>query len=145
MTPGDDVEALLAQARERQAAHDVAASIDLTRRALALDPERPDALEQLGMLLVTRRRAYSEGLDCIERAVRARADDAGLWYSLGWCSEFVAHELSRRGAASELDPSALYQRAAEAFRRCLALQPEGKLDGDARDLLDHVENELRGR
>ena len=37
----------------------------------------------------------------------------------------------------------LYRDAYEAFRRCLALHPEGKLVGDAEDLLDHVENELR--
>jgi hypothetical protein len=36
----------------------------------------------------------------------------------------------------------LYARAADGFRRCLVLHPEGKLQGDAEDLLDHVENEL---
>jgi hypothetical protein len=35
-----------------------------------------------------------------------------------------------------------YETAAESFRRCLALSPGGKLEGDAADLLDHVENEL---
>jgi hypothetical protein len=78
----------------------------------------------------------------VERAVEARPHDAGLWYSLGWLSEFAAHELRRRPLASKLDPRSLYERAAEAFRQCLALKPEGKLVGDAEDLLDHVENEL---
>jgi hypothetical protein len=71
-------------------------------------------------------------------------DDAGLWYGLGWCTEFVAHEVRRRPQPdSDLDAAPLLERAAEAFRRCLALHPEGKLAGDAEDLLDHVDNELR--
>jgi hypothetical protein len=41
-----------------------------------------------------------------------------------------------------LAPRGLYERAADGFRRCLALHPDGKLQGDAEDLLDHVENEL---
>jgi hypothetical protein len=102
-----------------------------------------EALEHLGTLLVTRRRQYEDGLAFVERAVDARPDDAGLWYSLGWVREFAAHELKRRPtASSSLDVRALYELAAEAFRRCLALQPDGKLQGDAEDLLDHVENEL---
>lgn len=140
----DDARALFAQARERHAARDVAGSIALTRQALALDPDYPEALEHLAMMLVTRRHAYTEGLAAIERAVAVRPDDAGLWYAFGWCTEFAAHEIARRGArdAATLDARALYERAAEAFRRCLALHPEGKLQGDAEDLLDHVENEL---
>jgi tetratricopeptide (TPR) repeat protein len=143
----DDARALFAQARERHAARDVAGSIELTRQALTLDPDYPEALEHLATLLVTRRHAYTEGLDAIERAVAARPHDAGLWYALGWLYEFAAHELARRGGADAagLDPRALYERAAEAFRRCLALNPDGKLQGDAEDLLDHVENELMSR
>lgn len=95
-------------------------------------------------MLITRRQQYAEGLALIERAVAARADDAGLWYSMGWCYEFAAHEIKRRGAADEtLDPRALYERAKIAFQNCLAMYPDGKLQGDAEDLLDHVENELR--
>jgi tetratricopeptide (TPR) repeat protein len=94
------------------------------------------------MLLVTRRGAFDEGLAFIERAVEARPDDAGLWYALGWAREFVAHELKRRPTGLRLDSRSLYEQAAEAFRRCLELNPEGKLQGDAEDLLDHVENEL---
>ena len=117
--------------------------MELTRQALAIDPDCVEALEHLATVLITRRRRYAEGLAAIERAVALRPDDAGLWYALGWCTEFAAHELRRRpveGAPRVLD---LYERAAEAFRTCLALHPEGKLQGDAEDLLDHVENELR--
>jgi len=132
------------RALELHAARDTAGSIALTRAAIARDPSYAEALEHLAVLLVTRRRAYREGLDVIERAVAAREDDPGLWYTLGWCYEFAAHEIARRGSADEqLDPHALYARAAEGFRHCLALHPEGKLVGDAEDLLDHVENELR--
>ena len=91
---------------------------------------------------MTRRRAFEEGLPLVERAVDARPDDAGLWYSLGWVREFAAHELKRRPTQSSLDARSLYEQAADAFRRCLALNPEGKLVGDAEDLLDHVENQL---
>lgn len=79
----------------------------------------------------------------IDRAAAARPEDAGIWYAVGWCYEFAAHEIRRRPTGSHLDAKALYVHAADAFRRCLALHPSGKLVGDAEDLLDHVENELR--
>lgn len=107
-------------------------------------PAFADALEHLGNLLVTRRRAYAEGIDALERAVAAAPDDPGLWYTLGWCCEFAAHELHRRHDATiALQPQALLEHAADAFRRCLELNPDGKLRDDAEDLLEHVENELR--
>ena len=116
----------------------------MTRRALELDPDYIEALEHLGTVLITRRERYAEGLALIDRAVSLRRDDAGLWYSLGWCYEFAAHEIKRRGPAGvQLDPRTLYERAADAFRTCLSMHPDGKLAGDAADLLDHVENELR--
>ena len=102
-----------------------------------------EALEHMAMLLVTRRRQYAQGLALIDRAAALRPDDAGIWYAVGWCYEFAAHEIRRRSATADLDVRALYTRAAEAFRRCLALHPDGKLADDAEDLFDHVENELR--
>jgi tetratricopeptide (TPR) repeat protein len=134
---------LFAEAQRRQTAHDIAASIELTQRALDLDPDYVEALEQMATYLITRRRQYAEGLALIERAIALRPEDAGIWYALGWCYEFAAHELHRRAPSTELDIRTLYERAAEAFRQCLALHPEGKLVGDAEDLLDHVENELQ--
>lgn len=101
-----------------------------------------EALEHAALLLVTRRHRYAEGLAHLARAVELRPADAGLWYALGWCSEFAAHELRRRTVDASLDPRELYERAKDAFERCLALHPEGKLEDDARDLLDHIENEL---
>jgi len=103
-----------------------------------------EALEQVGTALVARRRRYTEGLDLLERAATIRPGDAGVWYALGWCCEYAAHELQRRRRVEDrLDPRAIYERAAEAFRTCLSLDPEGKLRDDAADLLDHVENQLR--
>lgn len=99
----------------------------------------------MATLLITRQRRYAEGLALIDRAVALRTDDAAIWYTVGWCYEFVAHETARRATTIDLDVRALYERAADAFRRCLALHPEGKLVDDAEDLLDHVENELRSR
>lgn len=117
--------------------------MDLTRRALELDPDYVEALEQLATLLITRRRQYAEGLAIIDRAVAIRPEDAGIWYAVGWCYEFAAHEIQRRATEVDLNVRTLYERAADAFRCCLGLHPDGKLVGDAEDLLDHVENELR--
>ncbi|HXH24919.1 MAG TPA: hypothetical protein VNI78_06695 [Vicinamibacterales bacterium] len=94
-------------------------------------------------MLVTRHRRYADGLAMIERALAGDAGDPGLWYTAGWLYEFAAHESARRGrSAPARDRRLWYERAAECFRRCLALAPGGKLEGDAADLLDHVENEL---
>ena len=124
--------------------HDTAGSVALTQRALALDPDCVEAIEHLATVYITRQRRYAEGLDLIERAVALRPGDAGLWYSLGWCYEFAAHEVARRRPPGvDIDARAWYERSAAAFRHCLSLHPEGKLADDAADLLDHVENELR--
>ena len=115
----------------------------MTRDALTLDGDLIEALEHLATVLVTRQRQYGEGLGMIDRALALRPDDAGLWYSHGWLYEFAGHEIRRRRpAAIDLDPRGLYETAALSFRHCLSLKPEGKLVGDAEDLLDHVENEL---
>jgi hypothetical protein len=100
-------------------------------------------MEMLATLLVTRRHQFEEGLALLRRAVKLRPADAGLWYALGWCLEFAAHESSRRPALPSTGAPSWYAEAADAFRRCLALGPDGKLADDAADLLDHVENELR--
>jgi tetratricopeptide (TPR) repeat protein len=131
-----------AEAQRMHASGDITGAIDMARRALELDPILVDALEYLATALITRRRRYAEGLELIERALAAESGDAGLWYAAGWNYEFAAHEIERRRSDPVLDPRSLYERAAEAFRRCLALKPEGKLVGDAEDLLDHVENKL---
>lgn len=134
---------LFREAQARHAAHDVASSARLAAQALELDPEFAEALEHLGMIYVTRRARSAEGLDLLQRAVDLRAADAGLWYSLGWCCEFAAQAMRRSGDRDEAPADRLYRRAAEAFRRCLALRPEGKLADDAADLLELVEDQIR--
>jgi tetratricopeptide (TPR) repeat protein len=134
---------LLAEAQRLHAARDTKRALDLAQQALALDPNYVEALEYVATALITRRAQYAEGLALMERALQIRDGDPGLWYAAGWCYEFAAHETSRRPAArTDLGPRDLYERAADAFRRCLSLHPDGKLRGDAEDLLDHVENEL---
>ena len=135
---------LLEASLQAHRARETLRSIELARAAIEVDPEYAEALEHLATLLITRRQRYAEGLALIDRAIAARDRDAGLWYSLGWLYEFAAHEIARRGGGDDaaLQPRALYERAAAAFRRCLSMQPDGKLQGDAEDLLDHVDNEL---
>ncbi len=133
----------LAEARRLHAAGDVAAGYETAQLALALDPNHIGALEFLATALVVRKHQYAEGLALIDRAVVSAPNDAGVWYAHGWCYEFAAHELQRRPKQdSVLEHVVLYTTAAESFRKCLALDPDGKLLDDAQDLLEHVENEL---
>jgi hypothetical protein len=64
-------------------------------------------------------------------------NDAALFYTLGWCYEFVAHSVSRRPRPG-LDARELYDRAEAYLRRCLELNPEGKMLDDAKDLLSSI-------
>lgn len=132
----------LDEARRRQAAGDIAGAIDSAKQALSVAPSYAAAMEFLALALVTRKRAFGEGLAFADTAVSARPDDAGLWYTRGWCYEFAAHELRRGRGTSSRSTRDLYLVARDSFERCLALHPDGKLAGDAEDLLDHVENEL---
>jgi tetratricopeptide (TPR) repeat protein len=131
---------LLARAQQLHAVGERKEALQLARESLALDGEFTGALEFIGTALVARQHKFTEGLALLDQAVNVRPDDAGLWYARGWCYEFAAHETHRRSAG--LDSRALYAEAAVSFRHCLELRPDGKLEGDATDLLDHVENEL---
>lgn len=63
-----------------------------------------------------------------------------MYYTLGWCYEFVAHQASLRTRRNPvgLDPQELYRKAEAYLRRCLELNPEGKMKDDARDLLSSI-------
>jgi len=87
--------------------------------------------------LVQRKGRYEEGLAELEQARAAAPDDPAVHYTLGWCYEFVAHSVSRRPRAG-LEPQELYSKAEASLRRCLELQPEGKLKDDAQDLLASI-------
>jgi tetratricopeptide (TPR) repeat protein len=132
------------EAQQAHAAGEITRALALTRDVLDAAPDHVEALEHLANVLVTRQRRHAEGLAAIDRVTELRPDDAGSWYARGWLYEFAAHEIRRRPSGSEgLTTKALYEKAAASFRRCLDLHPDGRLEGDALDLLDHVENELR--
>ena len=113
---------------------DIAGALEEARRALELAPDFADARSYLGSTLITRRGRYPQGLSELERARDVAPEDPAIAYTLGWCYEFVAHRVSRR-AQPGLDPQELYRKAKASLRRCLELNPSGKLKDDAEDLL----------
>lgn len=119
---------------------DIAGAVAEARRAIALAPSFADAHAYLGSTLVQRLGRYTEGLAALERARDLAPDDPAVHYTLGWCYEFVAHRASRRPLPG-LAPDALYGKAEAALRRCLELQPEGKMKDDAQDLLASITKE----
>ncbi len=133
----DQARRLLGEAMARHERNDIPGAIEAAWRAIELAPDFADAHAYLGSTLVQRLRRYVEGLAELERAVELAPDDPALHYTLGWCDEFVAHNVSRRGHAGP-DPQALYKQAEEHLRRCLELNPQGKLKDDAQDLLSAI-------
>lgn len=125
---------------ELHARGDIAGAVTAARQALALDPTFADAYQYLGSTLVQRLRRFEEGLRTLERARALAPHDPSVHYTLGWCYEFVAHEVARRPRPG-LDPDELYRKAADALRRCLELRPEGKMKDDAEDLLASITGE----
>jgi tetratricopeptide (TPR) repeat protein len=117
---------------------DIDAALDEARQAIELAPDFADARSYVGSTLVMRKGDYRGGLAELERAAELAPDDPAVHYTLGWCCEFVAHRLSRRRAGGDLDPQALYRQAELALRRCLELDPPGKLKDDAKDLLSSI-------
>jgi len=128
---------LLRAAMARHEQGDIAGALAEARRALELAPDFADARSYLGTTLVTRQGRYAEGLAELERAREAAPDDPAMHYTLGWCYEFVAHRVSRRPQPG-LDPRELYRKAEAYLRRCLELNPQGKLKDDAEDLLSSI-------
>jgi len=116
---------------------DIAGALEEARRALELAPDYADARSYLGSTLVTRRGRYAQGLAELERAREAAPDDPTVYYTLGWCYEFVAHRVSRRPQPG-LNAEELYRKAEGYLRRCLELNPQGKLKDDAEDLLASI-------
>ena len=113
---------------------DIDGAIAEARKALGAEPDFADALSYIGSTLITRKGQYAEGLGELAKALKAAPDDPSVYYTAGWCNEFVAHRVSRR-PQSGLDPAELYARAEQQLRRCLALGPDGKIRDDAKDLL----------
>ena len=127
-----------AMARHEQ--RDIQGAIEEARGALEIAPGYADARSYLGSTLVQRLGRYAEGLGELERAREAAPDDPAVYYTLGWCYEFVAHRVSRKPSAGGrgLEPEELYRKAEAYLRRCLELNPEGKLRDDAKDLLSSI-------
>ena len=113
---------------------DIDGAIAEARKALGAEPDFADALSYIGSTLITRKGQYAEGLGELEKALKAAPADPSIHYTAGWCNEFVAHRVSRRPQPG-LDPTELYARAEQQLRRCLALNPDGKMRDDAKDLL----------
>ncbi len=116
------------------------------REAIDLDPTLGEAWAYLGNTLVTRRRAFEEGIAALERATQLLPDDSGVWYTLGWCQEFAAHALahprgSRREAVLRLSADELYAAARASMLQALSLNPEPGLRGDIEDILDVLAKE----
>lgn len=78
------------------------------RRALTLEPNRPEVLNYLGYSLVDRNEKLEEGLDLIRKAVDARPDAGFIVDSLGW----AYYRLGR------------YDEAVRELERAIALMPE---------------------
>lgn len=136
-------EAARSHLREAMARHerdDIVGALAEAREALKLAPGFADACSYLGSTLVTRQGRYAEGLAELERAGEAAPEDPAVHYTLGWCYEFVAHRVSRRPRGG-FDSRELYRRAEASLRRCLELDPEGKMRDDAEDLLSTIVEE----
>jgi len=142
VTKSDGAQEMLGRAQSLHAEGRIDEAIAEARRALALAPDYVNALTYLGTTLVTRRLAYQEGLDLLERAAALAPDDAGVHYSLGWCYEFVAYRLEKQATLPYRDPVELYQLAAAQLQRCIDLDPEIGLKEDAEDLLAAVRQRI---
>jgi tetratricopeptide (TPR) repeat protein len=138
----DSAPDLLARAQALHSEGKIEAALASAQQALAADPSYVPAMSYLGTTLVTRRLAFPEGLEVLERAKALAPDDPGIAYSLGWCYEFVAYRLEKQGRMPYRDPVELYELAALELQRCIDLQPEDKLREDAEDLLSSIEARL---
>jgi tetratricopeptide (TPR) repeat protein len=90
---------------------------------------------------VARKRRFQDGLRALERARELAPGDASVYYNLGWCYEFAAHNLSRRPGGKSplgLEPERLYAKAVEYMRRCLELNPDEEMRGDIAKLLERT-------
>jgi tetratricopeptide (TPR) repeat protein len=135
--PSEAARERLRAAMARHEQHDIAGAIEEARKALDIAPHYADARSYLGSTLVQRLGRYAEGLAELERAREDAPDDPVVYYTLGWCYEFVAHRVSRK-AQPGLEPPELYRKAEAYFRRCLELNPDGKLRDDAKDMLSSI-------
>ncbi|MSQ61458.1 MAG: hypothetical protein EXR43_02620 [Dehalococcoidia bacterium] len=130
----------LQRAMRSHAEGQIDAALAAARRAIALAPELAETHSYLGSTLITRKRRFVEGLRALEQASELAPDDPFIRYTLGWCYEYVAHELSPGAAPRGLPPRReLYRRAASELHACLAAGPGPDLRDDAEKLLERIE------
>ena len=135
---------LLRQAMGLHSAGDVDGAIAVSRQAITAAPDFAEAHAYLGNTLVTRKRAFKDGLEALERAVELDPDDVGRLYTLGWCQEFAAQAMARgghRGRHQSIDQTSdeLYAAAKANMLRARALcDPEDAILGDIEDVLDYI-------
>jgi tetratricopeptide (TPR) repeat protein len=134
-----DAAGLLKRAQDFHTEGRIDEALEAARRAIEAQPDYVEAWMYYGTTLVTRRLAFPEGLEALERATDLAPDDAGVVYSMGWCYEFVAYRLEKQATKPYRDPLELYRLAAERLQHCIALDPEQGLKDDAQDLLDSIE------
>lgn len=139
MTSQEDPAGRIKRAQELHAGGAIDEAIAEAHQALDLDPDYTPAMTYLGTTLITRRMEFAAGLRLLERAAELAPEDAGVWYSLGWCQEFVAYRLSKLATTPYRDPFTLWELAAASLQRCIDLDPEPGLKADAEDLLESIE------
>ena len=149
----DEPHAAAARGRLRDAlalhaAERIDEALQAAEEALALDPTLGAAEAYIGNTLVTRRRAFPEGIAALERATQLAPDDPVVWFTLGWCQEYAANALGRpkgrsraRDDARGLDAGDLYQAAKRSMLHARTLGPDASLLGDIEDILDVIAKE----
>ena len=91
-------------------------------KAMELDPDQPDVLNQLGYNWVERNLKLKEGLALLEKAVKLRPDDGNLLDSLGWAhyrlgDHQAAIKVLERAAALEPTYSEVRDHLGDAYWR----------------------------
>ena len=134
----------LLRLREATSLHergDIDGALAAANLAIAVAPSLVEAHLYVGTTLVARKRRFRDGLRALERARELSPQDASVYYNLGWCYEFAAHNLSRRPGrkgSPEMEPNRLYAKAVEYMRRCLELNPDEEMRGDLEKLLERT-------
>ena len=140
----DEARALLRQAMGLHSSGDVDGAIAIARQAIAVAPGFAEAHAYLGTTLVTRTRAFKDGLASLARAAALAPADVGRLYTLGWCQEFAAQAMARgghRGRHQPMDRTSdeLYAAAKANMLSARALcDPEDAILGDIEDVLDYI-------
>ena len=145
MPPGanDEARERLQRAMALHSAGEIDAALAIAREAIALAPGFAEAHGYVGNTLVTRKRAFADGLAALTRATELAPDDAAIRYTLGWSQEFVANACARprareRGQPPRESADDLYAAARATMLRALELDPDDGLRGDITDILDVV-------